>query len=104
MLFVYYFSFLKRLLDREIKYVLPFSLFLELNRFYAGYMVENSGLRDMVFRSGRYRWFKNTQMKSIHKHHLFPNFYFICFPYKLKTIFRYITYTLEKRNAPLDAQ
>ena len=58
----------------------------------------------MVLRLGRYRWFKCTQMKIIRKYNLFPNIYFICFPYKLETIFKYITYTIEKRNAPSDAQ
>ena len=34
-----------------------------------------------------------AQMKIIHKHIVFPNFDFICFPYKKEAIFWYITYT-----------
>ena len=48
--------------------------------------------------------FKGHGKAIIHKYNLVTNFDFICVPYQLEAIFRYITYTKEKRNAPSEAQ
>ena len=75
-----------------------------VNLFIHNLVFETQHFKDHDMTLGTYRWFKCTQMKIIHKHNLFHNFYFICFRYKLKTILRYVTYTIEKRNSPSDAQ